>query len=387
MPLRMPAPRRTLLWPCLIALAACGRDSIEVAAAVPPQNAVPQSPPALTHDFGSIPHGEVRMHDFVLDVRQQIGEGWYSPGTHVDCSCARTELWLRSKDGSERPIAIYSPDTAPRDGESLVIRTILDTSKREAVDTKDLDSRVLVVLQRTSSRDPQQRVMWPLQFRFRIDAPVRVRPVATIDFERVAPAKPRRITLSLSSDSPERAVAFRNPKCEDPRVQLALEAQDGFTLLHASLLPQPGDSGNLRAIVTVDTDLESGYQLRIAAVAAFVPDMEAIPLPKLAIRADLRQAQREDKAGTQYVLATDHDESRPEDFLVARIVDASGKDASASWAITFEPVVGEPRSRRVHARWIGATTTEFRGELVLCKDVARGPFLPIELVALHDKNP
>ena len=211
MPPRMLAPRRTLLWPCLIALAACGRDSIEVAASVPQQNTVPQSPPALTHDFGSIPHGEVRMHDFVLDVRQQIGEGWYSPGTHVDCSCARTELWLRSKDGSERQIAIYSPDTAPRDGESLVIRTILDTSKREAVDTKDLDSRVLVVLQRTSSRDPQQRVMWPLQFRFRIDAPVRVRPVATIDFERVAPAKPRRITLNLSSDLPERAVAFRNP--------------------------------------------------------------------------------------------------------------------------------------------------------------------------------
>jgi hypothetical protein len=387
MPPRMFAHSRTLPWLCLLALAACFRDSVEGNVAVAPQVAVPQSPPALTHEFGSVPHGEVRTHDFVLDVRKQVGEGWYSPGTHVDCSCARTELWLRGKDGSERQLAIYSSDTAPRDGESLVVRTILDTGKREAVDTKDLDSRVLVVLQRVDSRDPQQRVMWPLQFRFRVDAPVRVRPVATIDFERVAPAKPRRVTLNLSSDVPGRAIAFQNPKCEDPRVQLALEANDGFTLLHASLMPQQGDSGNLRAIVTVDTDLESGYQLRIAAVAAFVPDMEAIPLPKLAIRADLRQAQREDKAGTQYVLATDHDESRPEDFVVARIVDANSKDASASWAITLEPVVGEPRSRRVHARWIGSSTTEFRGELVLCKDVARGPYLPIELVALHDKNP
>ena len=70
-------------------------------------------------------------------------------------------------------------------------------------------------------------VMWPLQFRFRVDAPVRVRPVATIDFERVAPAKPRRVTLNLSSDVPGRAIAFQNPKCEDPRVQLALEANDG----------------------------------------------------------------------------------------------------------------------------------------------------------------
>jgi len=87
------------------------------------------------------------------------------------------------------------------------------------------------------------------------------------------------------------------------------------------------------------------------------------------------------------VVVTDHDTSRPEDFVVSTITDSQGKDASSSWAITFDRIDGDPRSRRVHARWTGASTTEFRGELSLCKDKDKGPFLVIELVALHDKNP
>ena len=59
---------------------------------------------------------------------------------------------------------------------------------------------------------------------------------------------------------------------------------------------------------------------------------------------------------------------------------------TATWQ-AFENVPGEPRSRRVHARWTGARSSEFRGELVHAKDTQKGPFLPIELVALHDKNP
>lgn len=366
----------------LCAAAACGPSQADQSVSQgPPQ------PPVLTHDFGVVRHGEMRSHDFVLDLREVLGPGWYSPGTHVDCSCAKTELLLRQKDGSERLLAAYQSDAAPKDGEVLVVRTILDTQKREAVDSKELESRVLVVLQRVESRDPTKRVMWPLQFRFRVDAPVRVRPVATIDFERVPPAAPKVVTLTLASDLEGQAVRFSNPSCEDARVSLALEPKDGFTLLHATLSPTKGDSGNLRAIVEVATDLSPAYTLRVPAVAAFVPDLEAIPLPKIAIRADLSSPQSKERSGSQYVIATDHDATRPAEFVVARITDARGNDASASWSITFENVPGEPRSRRVLARWVGKAEAEFRGELVLCKDPKNGPFLPVELVALHDKNP
>lgn len=394
MPPRMRAPSRLELC-CLLALAACGADASNPAGSDAGSSAAsaalgaprPQTLPTLTHDFGIVPHSETRQHDFVLDVRGTVGADWYSPGTHVDCSCARTELFLRSTDGTLTPIPVFQPDTAPKEGEVLVVRVILDTQKREAVDTKDLDSRVLVVLQRTDSRDPQKRVMWPLQFRFRVDAPIRVRPVATLDFERVPHARPKTISLNLSSDLPSRAVTFSNARCEDARVQLRIEPHDGYSLLQATLQPRDGDTGNLRAIVTVDTDLDPAYQLRIPAVAAFVPDLEAIPLAKISIRTDLSRAQDEGRAGSQYVLVTDHDLSRSEDFVVAKVTDAAGADASSQWSITFENVPGEPRSRRVHARWIGARSSEFRGELVLAKDTQKGPFLPIELVALHDKNP
>lgn len=380
----MRAPLRNAVVALSILLLACGGD---VATPVRQQPKAPAQLPTLSHDFGSVPHGETRSHDFVLDVRTTIGPGWYSPGTHVDCSCARTELLLRKRDGSERQIPVFSPESAPEDGEVLVVRAILDTARREAIDSKDLDSRVLVALQPQSSRDASQRVMWPLQFRFRIDSPVRLLPVATFDFERVPPSRPKQITLTLRSDVTGRSVRFRSPDCDDSRVALRLEEQEGFTLLHATLTPKAGDVGNLRAVVSVATDLEPAYTLRIPAVAAFVPDMEAIPMPKIAIRDDLRKAQPESKFGSQYVVATDHDESRPGDFLVARIIDSKGNDAGSCWAIQFEHIDGDPRSRRVHARWTGASESEFRGELVLCKDKDHGPFLPIELVALHHKNP
>lgn len=394
MPPRMRA-RPHLLLCSLIAFVACSEGSATPDGSAPTTgNAQPAGPqqqpvtlPTLSHEFGAVRHGETRQHDFVLDVRAIAGPGWYSPGTHVDCSCARTELFLRGRDDALQPIPVFQPDTAPKDGEVLVVRVILDTQKREAVDTKDIDSRVLVVLQRADSNDPQRRVMWPLQFRFRIDAPIRVRPVATFDFERVPPARPKTVALNLSSDLEGRAVKFSNAGCDDPRVQLRIEAQDGYTLLHATLTPRKGDTGSLRTIVTVDTDLDPAYQLRIPAVAAFVPDLEAIPLPKISIHADLTNPQDEGREGSQYVLVTDHDLSRPEDFVVAKITDAAGRDASRLWSITFEKVPGEPRSCRVHARWTGSQPSEFRGELLLAKDAQKGPFLPVELVALHDKNP
>ncbi len=347
----------------------------------------PDQLPTLTHDFGTVRHGDTRAHDFVLDLRSRIGPGWYSPGTHVDCSCARTELFLRAADGSERQIPSFSPETAPQQGEVLVVRAILDTSKREAVDSKTIDSRVLVVLQPQSSSDASQRVMWPLQIRFHIDSPVRLRPAATFDFERVPKSRPKRLTLTLASDVKDRPIQFSSPQSDDPRVTLELESSNGLTLLHATLSPRAGDIGSFRAVATVATDLEPAYALRIPAVATFAPDLEAIPMAKIAIRSDLRTSQSESKASSQYVLVTDHDESRPADFVVASITDAEGKDASASWAITIERIDGDSRSRRVHARWIGASAVEFRGALVLSKEKEVGPSLSIELVALHQKHP
>ena len=52
-----------------------------------------------------------------------------------------------------------------------------------------------------------------------------------------------------------------------------------------------------------------------------------------------------------------------------------------------QPRNGDPRSSRLHLRWIGHRESEFRGQIVLAKDAANGPFLPIEVVALHAPPP
>lgn len=372
-----------------LALAAC-TESAPVANGAPLVATTAQGPSrtppkALVHDFGTIRHGESRQHDFVLDLRTALGEGWYAAGTHVDCSCARTEIWLRSRDGEERRVEILGPGSAPKEGEVLVVRTILDTQRREPIDTKVLESRAVVVLQHVDSRDPNQRAPWTLQFRFQVDSPVRVRPVAIVDFGRVAPSKPGEQTLTLSSDVEGREIRFREPISEDPRVRCTIEKGNGFTLLRVTFAPQKGDVGSLRSLIQIGTDLDPPYQVHLGVTATLAPDLEAIPFPKLSLRADLGVPQPPERAQSQYVMVTDHDATRPAAFVVARLVDDQGKDASDHFAVTLEPVPDEPRSCRVHVRWTGAATVEFRGQLVLAKDPVHGPFLPIELVALNDK--
>ncbi len=371
----------------LALLAACSGGT-EQDAQGPRQQPTPatQPLPELTHDFGVLRHGEVRRHDFVLDLRGALGPGWYAPGTHVDCSCAKTALLLRGPDGAEREIETYGPAAAPAAGEQLVVRVELDTNKREPVDTGVLESRVQVVLQPANARDPNARRQWPLRFSFQINSPVRLRPQAVLDFERVAPARPVTRTLALAGDEGHK-VRFTNARCGDRRIEVQLEERDEMTLLRATVRLQPGDLGSLRSLIQIDTDLDPAYVVRLAAVAMAVPDLQAVPMPKLSLRDDLRQAQPPAKRGSQYLLVTDHDESRPADFVVLRLVDQAGRDRRGDFEVTFEAVSGEARSRRMHVRWIGAGAAEFRGQLVLGKAGLDEPTLPIELVALHDPRP
>lgn len=373
---------RTALVVTVVAAASlatgCGTDT-------PPQER--GSPVNLTHDYGTIQHGKAGEHDFVLDMRKDLGADYYLLGTHIDCSCARALPFFRDAAGHERAITAYGPDAVPAPGEVLVIRLQVDTARKEPVDVGPVDSHALVQFQHKDARDGNSRQQWFLMFHYAIDAPVRVHPFAVLDFERVPQSRPGTLVTTLASDLPNRPIRFGPAHCADPRVHLELEPRGELTFLRATLQPRGGDDGFVRTLVTVDTDLEAGYQIQLAAIAQIVPDLSAMPLPKLSLRADLRRPQPPERAQSQYLLVTDHDRSRPAEFAVARVVDATGNDASADFEITFEAVAGEDRSRRMRVRWIGHRETEFRGEIALAKDPQRGPFLAIELVALHSPQP
>lgn len=371
----------------LLALGACGPAG-EVGQDPAARPAMPGTLPVLHHDFGTIPHGEAREHEFAVDVRGALGEGWLPLRVLVDCSCAKAAMHVRGAGGEVRPLAPGAdPANAVRPGELLIVRMQLDSLLREPVDFGPADSRGSLLLQHVDDRTASRRVQWPLHLRYAIDSPVRLRPFAVLDFERVPRSAAPGLVLSLAGDVPGREVRFGPARCDDPRLDLRLEGEGNTALLRARFAPGAGPPGSFRLLVTVDTDLPDGYRVQIAATGKVVEDLEAVPIPKLALYTDLRVAQTEAQAQSQFLLVTDHDRRRPAEFSVARLVDAAGRDARSSFEVRFEPVPGDDRTRRMFVRYLGGLSTEFRGELVLAKDPADGPFLAIELVALDAPQP
>jgi hypothetical protein len=370
--------RQGVSWSALLLLAACDGEP-QAPAGLP-------APPVLEHDFGTIAHGQAKVHEFVLDQRAVLGPDFYALAAQADCSCARVELVLRDQRGAERPIVRHDPEFAARPGEVVVARMQVDTATKEAVDLGPVDSHASVVFQRLLGDGGFDRVLWPIRFRFAIDSPVRLRPFAALEFERVPVSGSRELLTTLQSDLPGRKVVFGPVRCEDPRLVLALEPDGERTRLRARFAPADGVVGSFRALVTIGTDLPDGYEVRLAATGKVVPDLEAAPFAKISIRADLRREQPAAAALSQFVIVTDHDRRRPAEFTIARFVDLAGRDASRCFEVRFEPVPGDDRSQRAFLRYLGGAEGEFRGELVLAKDPTAGPFLAIEVVVLPSQR-
>jgi len=370
----------------LLAAAACSKSG---------QNpAPPNPPPALSFDFGVIPHGKARDHEFVLDTRRMLGADYVAIGVTADCTCAHSEMFLRDGTGHQRAIDQRPlKENAPREGEVLVVHMQIDTAKKEPVDIGPVDSVASVVLQPVASGDPYARVKWPLLFRYSIDSPVRVKPFAVLDFGSVPRSRRPVLECMLLSDIKGRPIRFGPVRCDDPRFTCTLEPVDDFARLRVLFTPGTNAPKEpFQQLVTIDTDLEDGYdggyKVKLAAVGMVVDDFEALPSDVLSFRADLRREQPREKATSQYILVVDHDGSRPAEFQIARFVDDAGHDASKHFEVRFEPVLGEERTRRLFVRCLGGIEApDFHAELVLAKDPIHGPFFPIRVVALAAKTP
>jgi len=362
----------------LLLFAACGEHRKPA-----PQDPAGQSPPALEHDYGVIPHGETRQHDFVLDVAA-LGPGYIPLHVQLDCSCGRAELLLRRADGSERkvdgrPVA----DNVPIAGESVVARVEIDTRSREAVDLPHTVSHGYVVLQAVDDRAGARRVRWPLLLRFGVDAPVVLQPFAALDFGRVPTCRPGEVMTTLRGDENHPTLTFGRVVASDPHLEPVLEPSDGTTVLRVRC--RPDELGNHRAVVSVETNLP-GYVVQLDATWKVVPDLEAVPMAKISFRADLRREQTADEAEGQFVVITDHDVSRPPEFTVHALVDGAGQDARPSFAVTFQPVPGQARQQRLQVRYLGGQPEGFRGRIVVGKPGPDGPLLPIDLVAFPTRD-
>lgn len=362
-------------------LAAC--SDAKNPSAVQPAGPGPIVLEAVEHDFGIIPHGEAREHEFVFDL-DQLGQPYVPLRVQLDCSCGRADMHMRGGDGSERTVdGSPSPDNLPRAGERLVVRVVIDTLTKEPVDLPKTVSRGHLLLQSSTDQDGTQRVRWPILLRFGIDAPVAVHPFAELDFGRVPISQTGEIVTTLQGDEHHPNVTFGPVATTSKDLEATLEPIDNQGMQHVLLRTRcrPRELGSFRGIVGVATDLASGYRVNIGAVWKVVPDLEASPGNKLSFRADLSRAQRPDEIAGQFVIVSDHDTRRSPEFAVHAIVGDDDRDAASSFAVTLVPIPGQPRQHRMFVRYLGGRPQGFRGRVELSKGGAEGPFLTIELVA------
>ena len=338
----------------------------------------PQDQPRvlLDHDFGIVPHGERRQHEFEVKLAD-LGEPFVPLRVHLQCACGRAHLVYRQTNGTERIVDTSgSQRNLPVDGERLMLKVELDTAQREALDLEKTTSRGYILLQPLDDPLGTQRIRWPFVIRFGVDAPVDVRPFTALAFGRVAESQTAERLTTLRGDATHAAMTFDDVRCSDPSLEVSLEPGEDCIILRARCTP--GELGNHRALVSVGTSLP-GYRVQLPASWKVVPDLEATPMPKVAIQADLSKPQEAAAAVRQFVLVTDHDNRRSPEFLVRKIASDDGRDLSQHIAVEFVKIPGQPRQQRMTVRYLGGLRESVRGTIVLAKP-GPGLELPVDLV-------
>lgn len=370
-----------LVIPTIWACAPEGRE-LDLGAEKPGRTGAPlKLDLAMDHDFGVVPHGAQRSHEFELDLGR-LGQPFVPLRVHLECSCGTANLRYRDADGNERfPDGSAFGRNLPADGEKTFLRVELDTRKKEAVDVPVTASRGYVLLQQVQDPTGLGRVRWPFVIRFGIDAPVELRPFAALDFGAVAFSGTGEVTTTLRGDENHRDLRFLEARATDENLKVTLEPDGDRTVLRTILVPS--QLGNHRAAIAVRTS-DPDYVVGLTATWKAVPDLEAAPMSKVTISTDLSRPQEEPARLRQFVLVTDHDVQRSPEFSVVEIVSETGDDASSHFACDLSPVPTGGRQQRLQVRYTGGLTTAFRGAVVLGKPddagAAGAPRLKIDLV-------
>lgn len=343
---------------------------------------------ALDHDFGVIPHGAQRTHEFEVDL-SRLGEPFVPLRVHLECSCGRADLRYRKADGAERFIdGSAFTRNLPAAGETAYLHVELDTRKKEAVDLPKTASRGYILLQQVEDPDGMGRIRWPFVIRFGIDAPVELRPFAALDFGAVPQSSTGELVTTLRGDEQHRDLQFRSARATDGDLQVSLEPRDDHVVLRARVTPN--QLGSRRAAVAVETS-DPTYTVGLAATWKVVPDLEATPIHKISFTTDLTTPQDERAVLRQFVLVVDHAAHRSPEFSVVEVVGADGRDARAHFAVELSPVPTGGRQQRLQVRYLGGLTETFRGKIVLGKPdevtAVGAPRLAIDLVVFPKKQP
>ena len=375
--------RMTLLHPVPVALLSlwlwlpgCRQSSPLPPAAQAASATIP--PELLKFDFGAIPHGETRMHEFAVPLP---GPEWIPLAFRAQCSCAVATFSIANRSGTRRKVE--GPTTAQhtvQSGETLYLQLAIETSRKEAVDLAKTPSRGAVVLGEARAENRRQEV--GVEFTYGIVTPVRVLPLPHVDCGELPRSRTFSQTLGLAPRDPANRIRFSNVRTSRPEVSATLTEKDGQTLLEITYHAGPSTPGGTHAFteaVLVATDLPSGYEVPIRVSGTVIPDIRVQPFDAIAF------GQIDFVAPTeQFVNLHDYDTKRDPGFTITSVVDQNGVECTKHFAARLEAIPGDDRGTRLVLRYLGGLTGRvFRGSITVAKKNHDGP---ATVVAFHGFN-
>ncbi len=357
---------------CLFGLWSCG----------PKETPQPAAPSAIHHDFGTLPLGAVE--DFTLQIPLPEGTGRIIPRLYNgDCTCASGHLMIRSADGKHsRSISGLRPeDSIMEADESLELRLRFDSSKKEVVDLPRTLSRGSLTYTELNQGHRRGRSI-PVTFHYALKSPVKISPVAHIDFGELVQTNSYQQELHLQSNLPEVDIQFLRVNVSSDLLRASLDQKEGGASLKVTVNPDRKASlGKKIAEVTVQTDYEALSDVRILVSGVVRGEIWYQPSSFIHFNIfDFGQT-KEDS-----VNITDHRLDRDPGFVVHSIVTEDGKDLRPYFQVNFAELAN--RKLRVTLKYLGNLEgNHLRGQLRLAKTLDQEPIAFINFSGHNKRRP
>lgn len=355
-----------------------------LAAGCSPEAASPPPPPATTagvdgHDFGVIPHGEVRKHTFELEVPGGTA-GKTALGFRSGCTCGSARFMVRRSDGELQEIDSLSMGARQLEaGDQLLLELTIDTRREEAVDRPTTTIRGSAIVQ---AGDAGARTDLPVVYHYAIDAPVDILPAAHVDFGALPRSKTYAQSLRLEVDDDFAPIEFEGISTTNPDLRAKLRPENGSVLVDLEYTAHANASlGPVRMEIHVATDMANDYVVAIPVSGSLTSDITVEPFAHMSFGRFDFSTPRE-----QFVNVIDHRTDRSAEFVLVDVTDAEGLPMAKHFEVRLEPLEGSPRCTRMFLRYLGSwEQPSFRGVVRLAKpDGTPGP--EITFVGFHKES-
>ncbi len=336
--------------------------SCDQAAASDPNPAPSSGPVIIYHDYGTLDLGTRESQDLEIPVpKHGKGDVIVEDSFRGNCSCIIGMVMIHRKDGTKTvAYGLPADQRVVGDGDRVVLRLTLDTRNEEATDVSKLESRGFLGFQLNTGEFARYESVI-IRFDYGIRTPIKVSPVAHIDFGELPRSRKYHQVLELSNNIEGQKIVWGAVHASPRSISARLEHDGDKTRLHVTITPHSEPMRHVRGLIAIGTGLDHFTDLQIPVSGTFCGDIQYMPAETLAF--DLFDFTKEK---VQFVNVVDHDTTRPPGFVLHGIKNSHGNDMSKHFDVSFKPLSG--RQTRVIVKYLGTMGgMRMVGELTLAK--------------------